>query len=90
MTGAERILRERQRQIEEEGYTQYKDDQHRDEQLLRAAACYIQASNPVFVRHTWPDPWQWNPSADQIRNLERAGALIAAEIDRIQRRREEE
>lgn len=32
----------------------------------------------------WPDDW-WRPSDDPIRNLEKAGALIAAEIDRLQR-----
>lgn len=32
----------------------------------------------------WADSW-WKPSTDdQIKNLKRAGALIAAEIDRIQ------
>lgn len=33
-------------------------------------------------------PWEiesWQPSADPIRNLEKAGALIAAEIDRLLR-----
>jgi hypothetical protein len=29
----------------------------------------------------------WKPSTDPIRNLERAGALIAAEIDRLERAR---
>ena len=29
----------------------------------------------------------WKPSADPVRNLEKAGALIAAEIDRLLRQR---
>lgn len=34
----------------------------------------------------WPWEPKWcNPSADQVRNLVKAGALIAAEIDRLQR-----
>jgi len=34
----------------------------------------------------WPWEWdQWKPSLDPIRNLEKAGALIAAEIDRLRR-----
>lgn len=33
----------------------------------------------------WDERW-WKPSADRIRNLEKAGALIAAEIDRLERR----
>lgn len=31
----------------------------------------------------WNGKW-WKPSDDPIRNLEKAGALIAAEIDRLQ------
>lgn len=35
---------------------------------------------------TWPfEPEAWHPSDDPVRNLEKAGALIAAEIDRLQR-----
>jgi len=40
--------------------------------------------SPIF-------PWDiedWKPSPDPIRNLEKAGALIAAEIDRLLRKRE--
>lgn len=39
----------------------------------------------------WTDPWPWERNADKrrsatrIRDLEKAGALIAAEIDRLQR-----
>lgn len=38
----------------------------------------------------WVSPWPWEkkwwkPSEDKIKNLVRAGALIAAEIDRLQR-----
>jgi hypothetical protein len=32
----------------------------------------------------WDNEW-WKPSNDPIRNLAKAGALIAAEIDRLQR-----
>lgn len=32
----------------------------------------------------WNNSW-WKPSDDPVRNLVKAGALIAAEIDRIQR-----
>lgn len=35
---------------------------------------------------TWPwDETWWKPSADPVRNLVKAGALIAAEIDRLRR-----
>jgi hypothetical protein len=34
----------------------------------------------------WPwDNKYWKPSEDKVRNLVKAGALIAAEIDRLQR-----
>lgn len=39
----------------------------------------------------WPSSWHpewWKPSNDPVRNLVKAGALIAAEIDRIQRQGE--
>jgi len=90
--GADLIADERNRQIEEEGYTVEHDAQHLAGQLARAAECYLWVNAivtnedalaiigpPVF----WP--WKaedWRPSADPIRNLVKAGALIAAEIDR--------
>lgn len=36
------------------------------------------------IPHDWPfDPPSWKPGADRIRELVKAGALIAAEIDRL-------
>ena len=102
MTGAERIAAERQRQIEQEGWSEEHDTEHRQEQLVRAAACY---ALPRWLRDRsiWGMPlrrllWAWDeqwwkpapthlsddPRADRIRELEKAGALIAAEIDRLQ------
>lgn len=49
---------------------------------------------PISLIHqgdalTWPwDDDDWKPSDDPIRNLVKAGALIAAEIDRLQRAKE--
>lgn len=37
----------------------------------------------------WDKEW-WKPSKDQVRNLVKAGALIAAEIDRLQRKESHE
>lgn len=94
----ELIVAERQRQIEQEGWSADHDDQHRLGALAAAAACY--ALNAMYisapfdryrqmVRDTiflwWPfDPFDWKPKG-AIRDLVRAGALIAAEIDRLQR-----
>ena len=36
------------------------------------------------VKWPWDARW-WKPSPDPVRNLEKAGALIAAEIDRLKR-----
>ncbi len=90
MTGAELIAAERQRQIEAEGWTPEHDDGHTQGELAAAAQCYLARHD---VRSDWnempPDWWPWNawwkPSRDPVRNLVKAGALIAAEIDRLRR-----
>ncbi len=41
--------------------------------------------NDSLIEWPWEDEW-WKPSDDPIRNLVKAGALIAAEIDRLQRK----
>jgi hypothetical protein len=97
MTGVELIAAERHRQIEVEGWTPAHDDEHGRGQLSCAGACYARlASNQeTYQTRAIPDPrpltWPWSakwwkPSADPIRNLVKAGALIAAEIDRLQRK----
>lgn len=86
MTGAERIAAERQRQIDSEGYTPEHDASHTDGELYDAAMAYIYATRgyPDGGAMFWPwDKESFKPSGDQLHNLVRAGALIAAEIDRI-------
>ena len=68
-TGAELIAAERQRQVEQEGWTPEHDDEHADGALAQAAGCYaLQASCPDFVRdhnraeRTVPAPWPWHES----------------------------
>jgi hypothetical protein len=98
MSGVELITEERYRQIEQEGFGVVHDSQWIYFQLGKAAFCYlafaIQQRSFVFIGHTfdilkrWPfDLKWWKPSDDPIRNLVKAGALIAAEIDRLQARR---
>ena len=88
-TGIELIADERQRQITAEGWTPEHDDQHTESELLQAAICYAEnGSNLELGACDVPWPWgenDWKPSQDNIRNLVKAGALIAAEIDRLQR-----
>jgi hypothetical protein len=94
-SGVELIAEERSRQISVEGWTPEHDDQHTSGELSEAAAGYAHTaclqisflpSLAVCVPALWPwsENW-WKPSSDPIRNLVKAGALIAAEIDRLQR-----
>lgn len=90
-TGTELIVRERRRQQSEEGWTPEHDDTHVNGELANAAIAYLLHEKPrKKVKRNGPPlfwPWDakwWKPK-DRIRNLERAGALIAAEIDRLQR-----
>lgn len=86
-TGIELISAERARQIEAEGWTPEHDDEHITEEMAFAAACYVTADDGDAVPAVWPwDTECWKPR-DRISNLVRAGALIAAEIDRLQRSR---
>jgi hypothetical protein len=80
------IAAERRRQIGAEGWTP-EHDEHDDGALAKAAACYAGDSRK-FNAAAPPDwPWSqawWKPS-DRRRNLIKAGALIVAEIERIDR-----
>jgi hypothetical protein len=92
------IAAERERQKSVEGWTEAHDDEHADESLATVAAQYAM---PEHQRHfglhhgaVWPSPWPnswalswWKPTPDnRIRELVKAGALIVAEIERLQRR----
>ena len=90
-TGVEIIAEERQRQIEVKGWTSDNDDRYVDEQLAEAAATYalpnLWRNSPDRIPITWPfhNRW-WKPTPEnRIKELAKAGALIAAEIDRLQR-----
>lgn len=95
LDGAEMIAQERQRQIQEEGYTPANDDAYKLAELLNGARSYLWAAlvltlklsvNLLDIPSSWP--WArefWKPSDTPERNLVRAGALIAAEIDRQRR-----
>lgn len=88
--GAMLIARERSRQVKEEGFDDDHDARWNNRQLALAGYCYLARylgrSNPAIetlVPNDWPfDSERWKPS-DNVRTLVKAGALIAAEIDRL-------
>jgi len=88
MTGIERIAAERQRQVDQERWTPGHDATHTLDQLARAAACYAMPARFRRTRYrglwAWPGWWKPTPK-NRIRELEKAGALCAAEIDRLLR-----
>lgn len=90
--GAQLIEVERIRQVESEGYSIEHDTYYEKSELLGAALAYLYqaekaANNITFLDNppsNWPWPEKyWKPSVDPIANLVKAGALIAAEIDRL-------
>ena len=90
MSGDLRIAKERKRQIAEEGYTPSHDDGYVRLELAKAAACYVlHDTGCLYYASSAPGLWPWNPQwwkpSERIRDLTKAGALIAAEIDRLER-----
>jgi hypothetical protein len=84
------IEQERRRQVDVEGWTPEHDDaENGDGELREAARCYLEAEGPgAALPERWPWDVAWWKPRDRARNLIRAGALLMAERDRIQRRRE--
>ena len=82
------VLAERRRQVEQEGWSPKHDDKYQNEELRDAALCYMRwkdITKPGVAPGAWPwaESW-WKPSTDR-RNLVKAGALIVAEIERVDR-----
>lgn len=89
-TGCQLIAAERKRQIEVEGWTADHDAKHICGELTDAAVCYAirgywRTRYDRFLKALWPwDSKYWKPTQDdRIKELTKAGALIAAEIDRL-------
>lgn len=86
------IQAERLRQVEREGFGPEHDDHHQAGVLARAGAVYACLGAQELENHQYdlpPWPWgeHWLKPKDARRNLVRAAALIAAEIERIDRTR---
>ncbi|MGA4275628.1 hypothetical protein ACI2VH_02665 [Ralstonia nicotianae] len=87
------VLAERARQISAEGWTPEHDDEHADGQMALAAGYYALACAFPHERDIGggrvPSYWPWDKSwwkpRDPRRNLVKAGALILAEIERLDR-----
>ena len=93
------VIAERDRQHNEEKFTPEWDDRYVGFELVKAAVCYAQAASwkettrranraRAYPPGGWPwaDHW-WKPAAvdDRRRDLVKAGALILAEIERLDR-----
>lgn len=94
-SGIELIAAERMRQMTDEGWTPEHDDEHDAGEIAFAAMSYacppgveVRSSGTAWggsPPRTWPwDARAWKPCPDdRVRELTKAGALIAAEIDRL-------
>ncbi len=95
-TGIELIAEERQRQINKEGFSVEHDMNRINGELANAAAYYALTDELIDVISSkdwgkqllmfiWPFELDWlkRTPNNRIRDLQKAGALIAAEIDRL-------
>lgn len=94
-TGIELIAEERDRQINVEKWTIEGDALHKNGELADAAAYYAMTEETIsFIDnewgndmhlHIWPFDLKWlkRSHENRIRDLQKAGALIAAELDRL-------
>lgn len=94
MAVIDEIAAERERQKSVEGWSAEHDDKHNHEEMALAAACYalprwsrrlaMQYVDDILSR-LWPwDAKWWKPDKSR-RDLVKAGALIVAEIERLDR-----
>lgn len=91
MNAIDLIKAERERQVSAEGWTPEHDDQHPRGEMAMAAASYAfppQREPGDTHEEAPPDTWPWETEwwkpcpNDRLRELVKAGALLAAEIDR--------
>lgn len=99
MNGIDVITQERNEQLNEHSYDPSHDDIHRKGEMMKAAECYLVLAEHQVNQRTafaakmmdevpknWPwEPMDWHPSIIVKNNLRKAGALIAAEWDRVDR-----
>ncbi|CUJ50224.1 Uncharacterised protein [Achromobacter sp. 2789STDY5608633] len=84
------LLAERARQIQVEGFSLERDDSYINGELAQAAACYAASSQSrdiSYMSHLWPWAKEWWKPGTTREDLLKAGALVLAEIERIDRAR---
>jgi hypothetical protein len=94
ISGVQLIAAERRRQVEVLGHDLSHDQGHFPDELAHAGAWYalsprrrselehVLPKQPL-VGDIWPRDWVFRGNTARIRELVKAGALIAAEIDRL-------
>ena len=99
-SGVRAIADERQRQVDAEGYSAENDGDYKAGELANAALAYVQVAamdlaaggrSHVATRSPpacWPWHRLWWKPKDARRDLVRAGALIAAQLDLLDRPRD--
>lgn len=94
MTAIDEIAAERERQKSVEGWTAEHDDKHNHEEMASAAACYAMPRSfrrlampyvDDVLSRLWPWDSKWWKPGPRRRDLVKAGALIVAEIERLDR-----
>jgi len=93
MTGVELIAQEREEQIEKHGYDVQKDIKYYSDRQLVKAALFVLTEKTEIYPSNWDTWFLENMSKKrssmtareyELERLKIAGALIAAEIDRLQ------
>lgn len=80
------VVQERERQKMVEGFTTEHDDIYTNAELASAAICYANTFHiPTVAGYRWPWLARWWKPTNYRRNLVKAGALIIAEIERLDR-----
>ena len=79
------VLAERRRQVGQEGWTPAHDDEHANGELATAAGAYALFNDNAPAPFFWPWDASWWKPTGRRRNLVKAGALILAEIERLDR-----
>lgn len=87
---AQDVISERKRQMEKESWSPEHDDGHKDGEIASAAAAYARVYGGGGLAMAsavalWPWDMKWFKPKSQRENLVRAGALILAEIERLDR-----